>query len=152
MASKTSNHQDGVILKSPLLRLPVELRCQIYDFVVPSDLQSFADRMATPGLLKTSKQIRDEYSDVFFGSEFLKLDAYFGEVGVWQQVKTKQVKRAIFETSIFTDMSEFWSLASARRYCQRLYSDWQGNVLTGIMTIVIRSGIYRFQWSVASVD
>jgi hypothetical protein len=108
--------------------------------------------MAKPGLLKTSTQIRGEYSDVFFGSELLKFDAYVGEVGVWQQIKTKQGKRTIFETSIFTDMLEFWSVASARRYCQRLYSDWQGNVRTGIMTIQTRSGIHRFQWSVANMD
>lgn len=152
MAIDVPNCQDKVPPQSQLLRLPVELRCRIYDFVVPSDLQSFADRMAKPGLLKTSTQIRGEYSDVFFGSELLKFDAYVGEVGVWQQIKTKQGKRTIFETSIFTDMLEFWSVASARRYCQRLYSDWQGNVRTGIMTIQTRSGIHRFQWSVANVD
>jgi hypothetical protein len=135
-----------------LLALPAELRNRIYDFLVLSDLQAFADLMVKPALLKASSQLGNEYSSVFFGSELLKFDAYVGEAGVWHQIQNKQSKRLIFETCVFTDILDFWSVASARRYCQRLYSDWQGNVRTGIMTIQTRSGIRRWQWSVACAD
>lgn len=135
-----------------LLVLPAELRIRVYKYVVIGDLQTFADKMSKPGLLKTSRQLREEYSDVFFSDEALKIDAYYGEGDAWHQVRGKQAKRAIFEECIFTDLLDFWSLASARRYCQRLYSNWQGNVQTGIMTIMTRSGIRRWQWSVAQAD
>ena len=137
---------------SCFLALPGELRNRVYDFIVVSDLQAFADQARKPPLLDTSSQLSDEYSSVFFGSELLKFDAYFGEASIWQQVHNKQSKRLIFENCVFTDMLDFWSLASARRYCQRLYSDWQGNIRTGIMTIQTRSGIRRWQWSIACAD
>ena len=147
-----SEDQNNMTTKCQLLALPAELRNRIYDFLVLSDLQTFADRMAKPALLKVCSQLGNEYSAVFFGNELLKFDAYFGDAGTWQKIEGKQSKRLIFETCVFTDMLDFWSVGSARRYCQRLYSDWQGNVRTGIMTIQTRSGIRRWQWSVACAD
>ena len=138
--------------ESHLLALPAELRMRIYDYVTMGDLQTFVDKMTKPSLLKTSRQIREEYPDIFFSNEALKVDAFYGAAGEWHQIRNQQTKRAIFEDCIFTDLLEFWSLASARRYCQRLYSNWQGNVQTGIMTVMTRSGIRRWQWSLAQAD
>lgn len=140
------------VMTSGLLALPAELRNRIYDCVATIDLETFADKMTKPGLLKASSQLRTEYSDVFFGSDLLRLDAYSGISNTWQQVQNKRAKRTIFEGCIFTDLLEFWSVGSARRYCQRLYSDWQGNVQTGIMTINTGAGIRRWQWSLAQVE
>lgn len=152
MPTEPLSYLNEAVIASPLLALPPELRNHVYDFIVLSDLQAFADQMIKPALLKVSPQLGDEYSRVFFGSELLKFDAYFGDAGTWQQIQNKQSKRMIFEACVFTDMLDFWSLASARRYCQRLYSDWQGNIRTGIMTIQTRSGIRRWQWSIACTD
>lgn len=135
---------------SQFLALPAELRNRCYEFLVLSDLQAFADNAIRPALLKSSRQLANEYSGIFFDSELLKFDSYAGET--WQQIRNKQAKRHIFETGVFMDMLDFWSLASARRYCQRLYSDWQGNIRTGIMTIQTRSGIRRWQWSIPYGD
>lgn len=142
-------HGDETAALSGLLALPAELRNRIYECLVPADLQMFADNMTKPSLLKASSQLSGEYSSVFFDNELLKFDAYFGETGTWEQVRSKQSKRIIFENCVFTDLLDFWSLASARRYCQRLYSDLQGNIRTGIMTIQTTSGIRRWQWSMA---
>ena len=149
MTAHISNARDMKELHCAFLSLPAELRNRIYDFVAVADLQTFADRMIEPSLLKASRQIREEYSDIFFSNSALKFDAYQGAVNSWHHVEDKLSKRAIFERCVFTDLLEFWSVASSRRYCQRLYSDWQGNVQTGIMTIITKSGIKRWQWSMA---
>ena len=149
---QTSRYQAQLIGNPRFLTLPAELRNRIYQYVTITDLQTFADKMIKPGLLNASPQLRDEYSDVFFGNEALKFDAYHGAASSWHQVRSKQAKRAIFEDCVFTDLLDFWSVGSSRRYCQRIYSDWQGNVQTGIMTIITRSGIRRWQWSRAHAD
>lgn len=152
MPPETAYSQKDCTPKAELLLLPRELRDHIYSFLVLSDLQAFVDKTIKPALLQTSIQVRNEYSEIFFDSELLKFDAYFGEGSTWQAIHSKQAKRNILENCVFTDMLDFWSVASARRYCQRLYSDWQGNVRTGIMTISTRSGIRRWQWSIACGD
>ena len=149
MNSEGPTHENEPVTPSEFPVLPAELRIRIYEYLVLADLQMFADNMTKPSLLKASSQLSDEYSSIFFDSELLKFDAYSGETDTWQQVRSKQSKRVIFEDCVFTDMLDFWSLASARRYCQRLYSDWQGNIRTGIMTIQTNSGIRRWQWSMA---
>ena len=125
--------------------LPGELRNRIYDFLSTIDLETFVERTCKPGLLQASTQFRREYSDVFFANPALEIDAYSGHENGWRQIKSKQAKRMIFEQCVFIDLLDFWSFASARRYCQRMYSDWQGNVQTGIMTIRTRGGIKRWQ-------
>lgn len=150
MPPETNPAKNDNVPVSRFLALPAELRNRCYDFIVLSDLQAFSDNAIRPALLKTSLQLANEYSSILFCCELLKFDAYSGES--WQQIQSKQAKRRIFENGCFTDMLDFWSLASARRYCQRLYSDWQGNIRTGIMTIQTRSGIRRWQWSIPCGD
>ena len=149
---QSPRYQARLNANSRFLRLPAELRNRIYHYVNITDLQTFADKMVKPGLLNTCPQLREEYSDVFFGNEALKIEAYHGGASSWHQVQNKLAKRAIFEDCVFTDLLDFWSVGSSRRYCQRIYSDWQGNVQTGIMTIITRSGIRRWQWSRAYAD
>lgn len=148
----TSGVSDNAAEGTSLLALPAELRNRIYDFLAVVDLETFADKSTRPGLLKATSQLRAEYTDVLFGHEALKIDAYHGLDNIWRQVQHKAVKRTVFEESVFADLADFWSLGSARRYCQRLYSDWQGNVQTGIMTIATSSGLRRWQWSMAGLD
>lgn len=143
---------DALSLEQRFLLLPAEIRNRIYEYVTVTDLQTFADKMTKPVLLKAHFQVREEYSDIFFSSEALKIDSYHGAANSWHQVRSPQAKRKIFEDCVFTDLLDFWSVASSRRYCQRLYSDWQGNLQTGIMTIITRSGIKRWQWSMALAD
>lgn len=127
-----------------LFCLPGEIRNLIYELVAVADLETFVEKMTKPGLLQTSKQLREEYIDIFFGSTALQIDAYNGPMDGWKQIRDKEDKRAIFEESTLLSLTGFWSLGSTRRYCQREYSNYQGNVQNGIMTIRMRSGIHRW--------
>ncbi len=135
-----------------LLSLPGEIRNTIYALLVISDLEALAETMTKPLLLRTSHQLRKEYSDVFFSYSTLQIDAYHGLRNTWTTLQQPQAKRKVFEQCVLTDLLHFWSLASARRYCQRVYSDYQGGIETGIMTVRASDGIKRWQWSMPLAD
>ena len=132
-----------------LLTLPPEIRNEIYTHLAHLDLEIFAETTAQPALLQTSHQLRDEYSSIFFSHPGLQIEAYHGLDNSWTTIRHMPTKRRVIEESLLTDLLHFWSLASARRYCQRIYSDHQGAVETGIITIRTRAGIRRWQWSMA---
>src|ERR1700743_2948418 len=106
---------------SRLLDLPAELRSRIYEFQTLNDLETFTSTLTLPVLLTTSKQIREEYSSVFFSSSLLQFEAYDVETETWHRILNKNNKRLILETARISDLAFFWSLASARRFCQREY-------------------------------
>lgn len=134
--------------QSQLLALPAELRNRIYDYLVSHDIETYADTPRNPALLDVSEQLHREYSSVFFGSDHLKLDAYYNATDTWAAIHNAKAKRAIIGRSTFTDLSDFWSLAAARRYCQRVCYNRE-NLQRGIMTVSTDAGLKRWHWSVS---
>jgi hypothetical protein len=130
--------------ESKFLSLASELRILIYQFVAVNDVEAFVESAKKPTLIRTSRQLEREYGDVFFESAALQLDAYDS---TWSCVQSEEVKRAIFADCVFTELSAFCSLGSAKMYCQRLFFDWQGHIATGIATLNTSSGVRRWQWS-----
>ena len=132
---------------SSLLSLPAELRIRIYEFHLPDALAVFADTTILPTLLRTSRQLRSEFADVFYGSECLKLDAYYSNTDTWCPLAEASAKRAVLEDARIQlkDLADFWSLASARRYCQHVAGD-RGR---GIVTVMAKGGFKRWMWSAA---
>jgi hypothetical protein len=137
----------GARKPSSLLTLPAELRIRIYECHLPDALAVFADTTEPPTLLQTSRQLRSEFADVFYGSEYLKLDAYYSNTDAWCPLAAASAKRAVLEGARIQlkDLADFWSLASARRYCQHVVGD-RGR---GIMTVVVKGGFKRWMWSTA---
>lgn len=133
--------------KSPFLALPAELRNRIYELLVPYDIEAYADALRRPALLQVHPQVKREYTGLFYGSDLLKLDAYYDATDAWCSVSGAQAKLAILQKCTFTDLTDFWSLASARRYCQRVSYNRE-NVQRGIMTIATNAGFKRWQWSI----
>lgn len=145
MSKSDSWGREDAVVEANLLSLPGEIRNIIYEFAAIADFETLVEKMTNPGLLKTSKQLRGEYSDIFFDNAILQIDAYIGTVDTWQQVRNREVKRAIFEDGKLLSLMGFGiSRASARRYCRRQYSE---NVQNGMMTIRTKSGIHRWQWT-----
>lgn len=132
---------------SSLLSLPAELRIRIYECHLPDALAVFADTTILPTLLRTSRQLRSEFADVFYGSECLKLDAYYSNTDTWCPLAEASAKRAVLEDARIQlkDLADFWSLASARRYCQHVAGD-RGR---GIVTVMAKGGFKRWMWSAA---
>lgn len=131
---------------SPFLALPPELRNRIYDFALLADVERFAETPRIPTLLGVCRQVRHEYAGVFYGTNRVKLDAYYGETDSWCEVRGGKAKQAVLEHATFLDLFEFWSLASARRYCQR---NSRENVQKGLVTISTNTASFRrWQWSV----
>lgn len=149
-----SIHPEEASTKSLLESLPPELRDLIYEFTRIVDLEAFIDKGTKPGLLNTSQQLRKEYINVFFANPALSIDAYSGPGNGWRSIKNPESQCVIFETGTFVSSVNFWSLGSTRRYCQREYSNFQGNIENGIMTIKMwqSTGIHRWQWSRALTD
>lgn len=131
---------------NPLLSLPAELRNSIYEYVLTDDVVAFADNMCSPSLLSVCNLIQDEYASLFYATNLIKLDAYYSNTDSWCEVKSASAKRNILEHSTFADLSDFWSLASARRYCQKVCYNRE-NVQRGIVTIVTKAGMRRWQWN-----
>lgn len=127
--------------------LPAEIRNHVYGFAAVADLETFVDKAIKPGLLNASQQLRREYIDIFFGNTALQVEAYNGSSNGWCRIQEPGSKCEVFENSILLSSVGFWSLGSTRRYCQREYSNFQGNIQNGIMTIKMRSGIHRWQWT-----
>lgn len=133
--------------ESRLLSLPAELRNRIYDYVLRHDLETFAETLRPPPTLQTHSQLRREYAGIFYGSEQLQVDAYYDATDAWCTVSDGRAKLAILQKCKFTDLTDFWSLASARRYCQRVSYNRE-NVQRGIMTVATNAGFKRWQWSI----
>ncbi|KAF2173862.1 hypothetical protein M409DRAFT_48777 [Zasmidium cellare ATCC 36951] len=105
---------------SRLLRLPPELRDAVYHFVALDDRLAFADHIRRPPLLRTCKQLRQEYASIFFAHEFVVFDAYYPETDWWSLVGGKSAKMDLFGRARFIDMAGFCnSLAGAQRHCQK---------------------------------
>ena len=137
----------GARKPSSILTLPAELRLRIYEYHLPDALAVFADTTEPPTLLQTSRQLRSEFADVFYGSECLKLDAYYSITDTWCPLAAASAKRAVLAGARIQlkDLADFWSLASARRYCQHVVGD-RGR---GIMTVVVKGGFKRWMWLTA---
>ena len=131
----------------PLLALPAELRNRIYEYLFAYDVEAFADNVHKPALLDSCRQLQSEYSGLFYNSNLIKLDAYYSETDSWCEIVGVKAKRDILEHSTFADLFDFWSLASARRYCQRVCYNRE-NVQRGIVTICTNAGFRRWQWNV----
>lgn len=133
---------------SPFLSLPAELRDLIYSFTTLNDLEYFAEHTTKPALLRTNKQIHKEYSSIFFASPLLKLETFSGCPPSWTSLHGKEAKQAVFEKCTLRNLTDFWSLGSARRYCQRRFADCVGDVVVGILTVVLEEGLRRWMvWS-----
>lgn len=132
----------------PLLCLPQELRDVIYAYILIEDVEHFAETAQLPALLSVHPQIRHEYSARFYATPLLTLDAYYHATDSWCEIRGTAAKCAILERSHFTDLSMFWSLASARRYCQRggiaLGLEALGK---GIVTVRTQAGTRRWLWT-----
>ena len=133
---------------SPLLLLPVELRHRIYEYTATADLEIFADKTIKPGLLSTSKQLQKEYRPFFYDHASLNIEGIIRVDGEWEQFEDRDVRSRVFEQSFFTDMVDFWSVASARRYCRCLFWAEEGRLRTGVMSINTKGGIKRWQWTI----
>lgn len=133
---------------SPFLALPPELRNNIYAHTLPEDLAQFGETVTLPALLSTTPQLSDEYSPIFYLAPELKVEEYHSLTDAWTEVRELKAKRQILERSSYLDLYDFWSLASARRYCQRVGYGREGSVRRGIVTVVTRAGFRRWQWSI----
>lgn len=127
-----------------LLTLPAELRNRIYEHHLPSCLALFADTLRPPALLQASRQLQHEFASIFYGSESLKLDAYYSITDTWCPLAERRAKSAVLESKglKLKDLADFWSLASARRYCQHVVGD-RGR---GILTVMYDGGFRRWMW------
>lgn len=132
----------------PLLALPPELRNNIYTHTLATDLSEFGETATLPALLKTNPQLDTEYSPIFYLSPELKIEEYHSLTDAWTEIRELKAKRQILERSAFLDLYDFWSLASARRYCQRVGYGREGSVRRGIVTVVTTAGFRRWQWSI----
>ncbi|KXL41384.1 hypothetical protein M433DRAFT_148794 [Acidomyces richmondensis BFW] len=134
---------------SDLLRLPAELRNKIYDFTLPDSIEVFAETGHLPSLLRTSRQIHREYSSIFYSTDRIKFDAYYHETDSWCEIAGWEAKQAILEckNTVLVSLLEFWSLASARRYCQRSGLNRE-SLQRGIVTVATSTGFRRWQWNV----
>lgn len=129
------------------LALPPEIRNTIYEHLLPSTLATFADNLQPPGLVQTNRQLRAEFASVFYASESLRLDAYYTATDSWCALTDARAKRVVLENAgtqgEFKDLADFWSLASARRYCQHVVGRERGR---GIMTVMTEAGFRRWMW------
>ena len=129
------------------LTLPQELRDQVYEHLLPSTLATFADKLHPPALFQTNRQLRAEFSSVFYASDSLRLDAYYSGTDTWCALTDARAKRVVLESAgergEFKDLADFWSLASARRYCQHVVGGQRGR---GIMTVMTEAGFRRWMW------
>jgi hypothetical protein len=130
---------------SVLLSLPPELRIHIFELHLPDSLATFGDTLRPPTLLQVSRQVQQEFAGIFYGSDCLKLDAYYSSTDSWCPLAEARAKRAVLENQKIElkDLADFWSLASARRHCQRV----GGNRQRGIMTVMTSAGFRRWMWS-----
>ncbi|KAK5124154.1 hypothetical protein LTR85_001857 [Meristemomyces frigidus] len=134
---------------SAFLALPPELRIRIYEYALVEDVENYAETVRKPRLLSVCRLTEHEYAGFFYDTNLIKLDAYYNETDSWCEVKERQAKQVILEQATFTDLFDFWSLASARRYCQRICYNRE-NVQRGIVAISTNAGFRRWQWSVQS--
>ena len=130
-----------------LLSLPAELRNQIYETVLADDLYALCQSFRPPSLLLVCKQLNQEYSDVFFESDGIMLEAYYPLTHSWCTVRGKAAKRTVLKSGTFVDLFNFSSLASAQRHCQRVSYLYQ-DVRRGIMTISINGSSRWWLYSV----
>lgn len=129
-----------------LLSLPPELRLEIYTHLLPATLTHYADSPShPPSLLLTSHQLRHEFTPLFYGSDALKLDAYYSSTDSWCSLTDSRAKRVVLESQgvVFKDLADFWSLASARRLCEHT----GGERGCGILTVFVAGvGARRWMW------
>ena len=131
------------------LGLPAELRVRIYEYALDNDLETFAESVREPALLSVCQLVHHEYASIFYATNCIRVDAYYHETDSWCEVTGHQAKQVIISRSTFGDLFDFWSLASARRYCQRVCYNRE-NVRRGILTITANAGPRRWQWNVQS--
>jgi len=114
-----------------------------------NDVEIFAETVRLPSLLYVSQQISQEYAGMFYDTNLIKLDAYYSGTDSWCQITDRLAKQRTLQQSSFADLFDFWSLASARRYCQRICYNRE-NVRRGIVTVWTNAGFRRWQWNVKS--
>jgi hypothetical protein len=131
---------------SALLSLPVELRDRIYDFLLPDDIELFAETAQVPPLLSVCHQTQNDYAPIFYGTTSIQVDAYYQDTDTWCDLRDAKAKRRVLEASTFADLSEFWSLASARRHCRHT-SYGRGDMPRGIVTVLTNGGFRGWQWT-----
>lgn len=132
---------------SPFLRLPRELRDAIYEYAILNDLDTFSEDLTKPSLLRVGRQIHDEYADCLFNGNVLRVETFSGQPPSWTSVQSKDEKQKIFENCVFRNLTDFWSLGSARRFCQRRFDDLGGILKVGILTVSMADGLRRWQWN-----
>lgn len=136
------------------MRLPAELRDEIYHFVALNDCFVFADHVHRPSLLQACRQLREEYACVFFADGLVAFDEYHLETDAWSVVLGKTAKMDVFARSLFVDMAGLVnSLAGAQRYCQkrceRTASPHVKRRRHGIMTLSINGSPRYWTWFAA---
>ncbi|KAK3069473.1 hypothetical protein LTR53_012155 [Teratosphaeriaceae sp. CCFEE 6253] len=132
--------------QSPLLALPAELRIRIYQLVILDGLHHFPEPVSRPPLLDVSRQLKREYSDIFYGSDCIKLAAYYSDTDSSAEIQARAAKQSFLRQSTFADLSDSHSLASARRHCQTVYYDGK-NAQQGILTVQTDVGFRRWQYT-----
>ncbi|KAF2165033.1 hypothetical protein M409DRAFT_24420 [Zasmidium cellare ATCC 36951] len=136
--------------ESRFLLLPRELRDAIYEFAMINDIEMLSEHLMKPSLLRVCRQTNEEYADIFFSNHLLRLDTFSGQPPTWTSVQDKDEKQAIFENCVFRNLTDFWSLGSARRFCQRRFDDLGGDLKVGILSTPTVTGLRRWQWNMES--
>ncbi|KAK3073875.1 hypothetical protein LTR53_004174 [Teratosphaeriaceae sp. CCFEE 6253] len=78
--------------RSLLLALPAELRNHIVELVLLEDLHHFPEPVCRPPLADVCRQLKREYSDIFYGSDLIKLDAYYSDTDSWAEIQGRAAK------------------------------------------------------------
>lgn len=136
---------------SPLLELPAELLDEVYHYVALNDRLAFADRTSRLPLLRTCRQLREEYATIFFAGDFVKMDAYYPETDSWCAVIDNAAKMDLFCRARFVDMAgKVNSRAGAQRHCQNVsecmtYVFWMPR--HGIMTLSLHGAERYWMWT-----
>ncbi|KAK4505403.1 hypothetical protein PRZ48_003366 [Zasmidium cellare] len=138
--------------RSQFLLLPRELRDTIYEFAMINDLETFSEHLSKPSLLHVCRQTHEEYADIFFNGNLLRLETYSGQPPSWTSVQSRDEKQEIFENCVFRNLTDFWSLGSARRFCQRRFDNLGGDLKVGILSVSTVAGLRRWQWNMQRAD
>ena len=72
----TTTIEHNTSLEPPLIRLPAELRNQIYDIVGAFEVQNYNGSKRLPNLLAVSRQIRAEFSSHYFSDRFMTAELW----------------------------------------------------------------------------
>ena len=127
-----------------LLALPAELRNRIYEFIVLLDLETFLCNQTKPRLFHVSRQLRDEYTASFYGSELLAFDIYSRESGTWTHIVDAGSRKFIFERCRLIVSFGRLPAKEVRNACEKVFPYLFRNAYIGIIAIQTNNGVERW--------